>query len=363
MLASTTLVFPRYIHLESIEKHESGLFKMNLWKGDNWKKTLSLDEDTLKVLKAFFQPQLVADVAKSLKFSVEQVYEICEQLLEAEVLKAVATVDSDLARYDRHLLFYDLIGAQATEVQKRISNSKVALLGIGGIGNWVASGLIGAGFKELRLLDFDTIELSNLTRQILFAESDIGKSKVEVAAKRLQAMNSQTFVNYIPFQAKDVAGLETHLKDIDFLIFSADKPAEVYNWVDAACLNLKIPYINAGYRNGIGVVGPLTVHGITACYKCFQSEHSSLFEDTELTAIKAEFCERIQAPSFGPINAIVSAITVLEVTKYLGKFGECPSLGYEININPMTLELSFIGYRKDSNCQRCGAKQNLDYKL
>ncbi|WP_299999664.1 ThiF family adenylyltransferase [Anabaena sp. AL09] len=354
LTANTQLVFPRYLYLKSIERTISNnQFQIIIWKSDNWQKNLTLDKEALDLLMSFFQPKSIAEVVASLQLPKDEVLAICHELIDAQILQVVEEVNQEFLRYDRHFLFYDLIRAKALEVQKRISQSRVALLGVGGIGNWVASGLIGAGFKELRLLDFDTIELSNLTRQILFTEPDIGHLKVEVAAQRLRQMNSQTKVSYNSFQADGFSGIEKNLEGIDFLILSADSPKEIHNWTDTACLKLQIPYISAGYRNDTGVVGPLTVHGVTACYECFQSQQHKREEDNELAMIKAKFTQHQQAPSFGPLNAMVSSITVLEVIKYLGQFGECPSLGYEININLITLEQSLIGYRKDLNCWHC----------
>jgi hypothetical protein len=93
-------------------------------------------------------------------------------------------------RFSRHALFYELSGADAARVQRRLSQARVVLLGCGGIGSLVAVTLATAGVGELTLVDGDHVELSNLTRQFLFTEADIGLPKAEVLARELRRRNS-----------------------------------------------------------------------------------------------------------------------------------------------------------------------------
>ena len=116
---------------------------------------------------------------------------------------------------------------------------------------------------------------------------------------------------------------------------------------------MSIPYLNAGYRDGIGVVGPLTIHSETSCYECFKPEKGQENIDELKKRIANAFYSRYQAPSFGPINAIVSNIAVLETLKFLGSFGEQVSFNTEINIDAVGLEMSYKKYKRDPNCWHC----------
>lgn len=261
-------------------------------------------------------------------------------------------------RYDRHLLFYGLAGAEPVSVQERLSKSTVALIGMGGIGNWVSLGLIGSGLKCLKLIDFDQIELSNLTRQVLFNESDIGKPKVQIAAERLGPKNHQTEVIPILENVRDSRSLALHLKGVDFVIISADRPAEIHDWVDEVCVREKIPYLNIGYRDGEGVVGPMTVPGVTSCYQCFKpalgkAQTGGVPKKTWEQEVIQAFEDRYQAPSFGPLNGLVSAIGVLEVLKFLGGFGEQDVLDTELRVDPLKLSIKKTRYRRDRGCWHC----------
>lgn len=106
-------------------------------------------------------------------------------------------------RYSRHALFYELSGADSERVRHRLAESRVLLLGCGGIGSLVAATLATAGVGELVLVDGDHVELSNLTRQFLFTESDVGLPKAEVLARELRRRDSSCRVRPM---VRDVAG-------------------------------------------------------------------------------------------------------------------------------------------------------------
>jgi bacteriocin biosynthesis cyclodehydratase domain-containing protein len=247
-------------------------------------------------------------------------------------------------------------GAVPEVVQERLSQARVALIGMGGIGNWVALNLIGSGLKELRLVDFDTIEETNLTRQILFSEKDIGKHKVVVAKNALSGKNKNTEITVHLSQIDGETALEEILKDIDFVVLSADRPARIHDWLDSVCIHKRIPYLNIGYRDGVGIVGPMTIPGETSCYQCFKHEpdnNSTIHKEDSEIALMEEFEARYQAPSFGPLNALVSAIGATEILKYLGQFGSIESHATEINIDPITFETERRHYEKDTVCKQC----------
>lgn len=95
-------------------------------------------------------------------------------------------------RYSRHSLFYQISGARPAAVQDRLAHKHVAIVGCGGIGNLVAVHLATAGVGQLTLVDDDDVELSNLTRQIMFAESDIGCSKAKTLQDRCSTGTRQS---------------------------------------------------------------------------------------------------------------------------------------------------------------------------
>jgi hypothetical protein len=172
---------PRHLGLAEIKKCRGNRFDLNFGFSAATKRKVSVDSQGLEMLKELRVPKTEAQLARDLGLSSARVRPALRALEAERILVRQKYVPPKMKRYDRHLLFYDLQGADAIQTQKSISNAKVALIGMGGIGSWVSMGLIGAGFKELRLIDFDRIELSNLTRQILYTEKDVGRLKAEVA--------------------------------------------------------------------------------------------------------------------------------------------------------------------------------------
>lgn len=344
----TTYRIPRYLGLSKFSK-TAATHTYSLGYSRQLRRELEVDETASKLLKACLKPVTIDDLVSETSMTYQDVTEAVSAFESAGIIKQIPEVAPEMQRYDRHLLFFDLQGANAIKAQERISNAKVALIGMGGIGSWVSLGLIGAGFKELKLIDFDVIELSNLTRQVLYTEADIGSTKTSVAADVLRARNSQTLVTPIELQVSGVESLETHLADVDFVVVSADRPAKIHDWVDEICIAREIPYLNLGYRDGSGVIGPMTLAGETSCYQCFK--HGHVTKESEMVRT---FESRYQAPSFGPLNSMVSSIGVMEVIKHISGIGECRSKGVELEVNPMTLEISETPYERDLFCEHCG---------
>ena len=99
----------------------------------------------------------------------------------------------ELERYRRNLEFFSYFKTEGNttnfDYQARLRSSKVTVLGLGGLGSFVALSLVSAGVGDVLLVDYDNVELSNLNRQVLYTSSDIGRLKTEAAAERLAAVN------------------------------------------------------------------------------------------------------------------------------------------------------------------------------
>ena len=338
---------PRYLGLADFSSTQSANI-YSLGYSNQLRQRLEVDSDASSLLKACLQPVSIEELVAQTSMKREDLTDALKILTSSGIVKPVHDVPTSMQRYDRHLLFFDLQGADPILAQTRISKSRIALVGMGGIGSWVSLGLIGAGFKELKLIDFDVVELSNLTRQVLYTEADLGAAKTSVAARTLSARNSQTIVTPIELQVSGVEDLREHLENVDFVIVSADRPAKIHDWIDEICIERGIPYLNLGYRDGSGVVGPLTVASETSCYQCFKNDH----KEKENEVIRS-FEARYQAPSFGPLNSMVSSIGVMEVIKHISGIGHCRSIGVELEVNPISLEIFETKYERDVNCRHC----------
>ena len=127
--------------------------------------------------------------------------------------------DKDLLRYSRHIMLPEI----DIEGQKSISSSRIAVVGLGGLGCSASVYLTASGIGELNLIDNDFIDLTNLQRQILFSEVDLNKKKVEIAEKKLLSLNDSVKVNSKNIEVKnqgmnkEYSGDNTKLKN-EFLV-------------------------------------------------------------------------------------------------------------------------------------------------
>lgn len=171
--------------------------------------------------------------------------------------------DQQTLRYSRHLLM-EQIGEQG---QFALTNSKVLIIGVGGLGSPAALYLAAAGVGELHLADGDDIELSNLQRQILFSESDVGESKVEAAERRLADLNSDIELVLHPEHVNEESLTEL-VADMDVVLDCTDN-FRTRHLINRACKLAQVPLVSGA---AIRFEGQLCVFDFKnqtgPCYNC-----------------------------------------------------------------------------------------------
>jgi molybdopterin/thiamine biosynthesis adenylyltransferase len=149
--------------------------------------------------------------------------------------------------------------------------SEVVVLGLGGTGSAVAASLVAAGVGAVHCVDFDAVQESNLTRQLLYNEDDIGFPKVAVAVERLRRLNSYTKVTGEETRVDSTESVAALMRDRDLLVLCADQPMHlIREWTNKAALQTGTPWMQAQYAGPMAVVG-LFVPGATACPDCLPS--------------------------------------------------------------------------------------------
>lgn len=242
------------------------------------------------------------------------------------------------ARYSRHCLYFNLVHPDADPlvIQEKIKQSKVVILGCGGIGNLMSTQLAAAGVGNITLVDDDIIEESNLTRQIIFNESDIGKKKVDVLEKKLMALNAKINIRKHATKINSTSDLAAFEQN-DLIVVSADKPANIILMVNEYSKTSGVAFINVGYIQDIGVYGPLVTSGKSDTFsqglkKYVHQKNAHVYSD-EIQHLNKD----LQAPSFGPLNMLVTGFAASEILKYLGGIQAFNSLHHRIGIYPEQL--------------------------
>ncbi|MGI0003280.1 MAG: ThiF family adenylyltransferase, partial [Nitrosopumilaceae archaeon] len=167
----------------------------------------------------------------------------------------------DLERYSRQVMLEEI----GYEGQLKLKSAKVCVVGIGGLGNPIATRLVAMGIGKIRIVDRDVIELSNLHRQTMFDESDIGQVKVESAAKKLKKMNPDVEIEALPVSVNDYTAFDL-VEGCDVVIDALDSVNARYS-LNKACIAKHIPFVTGA---AVGVSGQAftILPKESACYHC-----------------------------------------------------------------------------------------------
>jgi molybdopterin-synthase adenylyltransferase len=260
-------------------------------------------------------------------------------------------------RYDRQLIYFaDLAqpGQAAEDLQLRLASAKVVVLGCGGLGSWVACGLSCAGVGALVLVDDDRVELSNLNRQLLFAEDDIGELKVEAAARALRRHNHELEVQPVCRRIFGAADLDDVLAQRpDLVVATADwPPHHLQRWVNQACLETSVPWIGAGQFPPRLRVGPLVVPHRSACFGCLEA---AARRDYPLYDAIAEWRGKRETPdsSVGPVSAVIGSLLATEALHFLLGAFEPASVNHAVLLDLQTMALEKEHIVRDPECLAC----------
>ncbi|EJF94637.1 ThiF family adenylyltransferase [Bartonella taylorii] len=260
-------------------------------------------------------------------------------------------------RYSRSHLHYQSYGMNPNSVQHTLSQKVVVILGCGGIGNHVSAMLATSGVGKLILIDNDVIEMTNLTRQILFTEEDIGLPKTTVLRRELMRRNSKIEVHELQISIttkEDIKKLPT----ADLWIISADTPDQLVPWINEWCVQNKQAYINSGYVNDIAVFGPFYIPGQTGCYACSSSiGNLPPKSDHLIYEACAAINNNFKVATFPPVNALSASMCANDALKFLGGYGDLLSTNRRVGIWSSKLFTEERSLKKNPHCKVCGTKQ------
>jgi len=237
---------------------------------------------------------------------------------------------AELLRYDRQLHYFGdqaSPGSSATHMQLALRDATVLVLGAGGLGSWTMAGLACAGVGRIVAVDDDTIELSNLNRQVLYRMSDVGRRKVHVAAESLQALNPE--IDFVPVarRVRSVEDVRSVAEGADFVVCTADWPVhEIGRWVNRACLERGVPHTSAGQFPPRVRIGPTFVPGRTACLECQEAavrRGFSLYD--ELVEHRKEHAP--VAATLGAPSGLIGSLLAMEVIHWITGISEPATLG------------------------------------
>ena len=243
--------------------------------------------------------------------------------------------DEQLLRYSRHVLLphIDIVG------QNRLREAHVLIIGLGGLGSAVALYLAASGVGTLTLVDDDHVELSNLQRQIIYSEKEMGESKVKSARKRLQEINHECQI-YIKNQRLDEDELIDHVKLADVVVDCSD------NFSTRCLLNkvtqsLKVPLVSGA---AIRMEGQITVYDArregSACYQCVYRDGDGIEHSCADTGV------------LSPLLGVIGSMQAVETLKLIINIGDSLS-GRLMMFDALSMSWTEMKLRQDPACPMC----------
>lgn len=205
----------------------------------------------------------------------------------------------DETRYARHIVLPEV----GKEGQLRLEKARVLIFGLGGLGCPAAQLLAASGVGTLRLNDFDTVDVSNLPRQILYLPEDAGRPKVQVAAERLGAMNPELNAQMIDRRLAAEEFSEV-LKDIDVVLDGTDNFTARFAISDA-CVAAQVPLVSGAAIRLEGQVAVFRNDSQGPCYRCIYEEDDEWLGDCQGNGVLA------------PVTGTIGSMMALETLKLL----------------------------------------------
>jgi len=246
--------------------------------------------------------------------------------------------DQQLDRYARHIVLRDIGGAG----QSKLLSSHVLLIGAGGIGCPAIQYLAGAGVGTISVVDDDVVSLSNLQRQILYRENDIGTAKVDAAGAAVARLNPDVTFHGIK-QRIDRSTSADILTGVDVVIDGCDNFATRLI-VNDHCLAAKVPLVSAAIGQFHGQIGTFTGwHEDAPCYRCFVGD-----------AHDPDDCDDCATQGvLGAMCGLMGSFAAMEAIRALTGFGEAPK-GNLILFDGIAPAMRSIKLPKDPACRSCG---------
>lgn len=249
--------------------------------------------------------------------------------------------EEELRRYARHLVLPEV----GTEGQKKLKTAGVLIVGVGGLGSPLAVYLAAAGVGRIGLVDSDSVDISNLQRQMLYSTEDVGRSKIVSARKRLEGINPHLTIETFDTRLTSENALEI-FSGFDIIADGSDNFPTRY-LVNDACIMLGKPDV---YASVFRFEGQVSVFGTEngPCYRC-------LYPEPPAPGLVQSCAE---GGVLGVLPGIVGSLQANEVLKLILGIGE-PLIGRVLLFDALKMQFHEMRVQKNPTCPMCGDKRTI----
>lgn len=320
-----------------------------------------LNEAAFRCLQHLDGKHSLEQIASTTSLHKQEVGKLVSSLRKAKVLcsKRRTEVIAKGSRFATQLNFFaefETPKLSREEMQNRLKTSRVMIIGLGGVGTWMAQGLMLAGVGLFTLVDPDVVELANLNRQCLFTLADVGKAKAETIAGKFAQIDSGIRTRILHKKILSKRDCVDAAQGANLIINCADEPHTdmINRIVTEAGYTLDVPHILCGgYDGHLSFLGPTIIPGKSACWYCYehtldqQLDHAG-YEHLVVTP------SHIQGGNIGAISAITANYHVLEALKVLTGFAMPTMLNRAAELDFLTFGIHFRNFKKRRGCSLCG---------
>jgi len=277
--------------------------------------------------------------------------QIVDFLLEKKILapQATTTVEN---QYRSQLQAFEDLDLNSHASQNKISKAKVAIIGCGGTGGWLATQLVAMGVTQLHLIDPDVVESSNIVRQV-YNLNQVGKNKVDALEELLKQKNTHIKLKKSKFFVNEESNLHNLFDQYDYICIAADYPSRaemgllIGNW----CLaHKKTHFICGGYSGHNSALGLTVIPGKTNCWSCYRKWYAT---QVPIETLNEPFLKGPKNTSgLFPLVLLAAAMSCYDIIRVI--IGMNPVLvNTRIDLNPETLNFEKIPFSPDQECISC----------
>jgi molybdopterin/thiamine biosynthesis adenylyltransferase len=254
-------------------------------------------------------------------------------------------IDQQLLRYSRQIMLRQI----DIEGQQRLLDSRVLIIGMGGLGSPVAMYLAACGVGELIIVDDDRVDLSNLQRQIIHSSNDIGERKVDSAAATMQAINPEIKVTVINQRISgDILLREAQAADV--VVDATDNLASRLE-INRQCFAALTPLVSASairWEGQLSVFDPRQQD--SPCYQCFYGNKGEVGQSCSENGV------------MGPVVGMLGSMQANETVKLLTGAGTS-LIGRVLMLDALNMDWQTIRLKRDLNCPVCGQRSGTDAQV
>jgi len=251
--------------------------------------------------------------------------------------------DDQLLRYSRHILV-DEIGIEA---QQRFLDAHAIVIGAGGLGSPAAMYLAAAGVGTLTLVDADSVDLTNLQRQILHATASVGHKKVESGREAITRLNPDVQVRTVDRRVDDT-WLDAHVPAATVVLDCTDNFATRHA-INRACVKHRVPLVSGAALRFDGQISTFDFRDETSpCYACVFPEDQP-FEEVACSAMGV----------FAPTVGIIGTMQAAEALRVIGGIGQ-PLTGRLMMLDSLRMEWTTMKIARQNDCPVCGSGSSND---